>query len=428
MLYRSYIEAGTSSTQLHHIKQSNEEDLIMKYIVVIFVLFVLVATPARSDFKEGMSAYERKDLSEAYREFQESADRGDDDAQYMMGILYAEGSGVPQNYVEAYKWFNLSAAQDNRKAKAYREKIGNKMTTEQIALAQKLSSTWEPTASAKEEKAALKYKEEEVQDIVDRLREVLIDAERKRASESWVIDKLWELVRQYDWPWRQKLLQDRFSDGDYTNNPNWTVASGKFSVESGIGLHSIFSAAKPKTEQEPRERKRGDIGRAILEAIIEQQSTTTQSDEEKEVDADYAEIYITRNIANAFALRFTVKSDSKEGRFEFGPYQGEDRDAGYRLAYTPGSENGFELLRFSPSRSAIVEIYGEVITLEDGQAHIVEMTRDSKGEMAVSVDGRELFRVTDRGITDEFDGFTIVNRGGDYSLGEITIFGIEQSD
>jgi len=374
-----------------------------------------------------MSAYERKEYTEAYRKFQVLADRGDDDAQYMMGILYAEGNGVPQNYVEAYKWFNLSAAHDNRKAKAYREKIGRKMATEQIALAQKLSSTWEPTSSAKEEKVALKYKKEDAQDIVDGLREVLIDAERKRASDSWVLDKLWELVRQYDWPWRQKLLQDRFSDGDYTNNPSWTVASGKFSVELGMGLHSIFSAAKPKTEQEPRERKRGDIGRAILEAIIEQ-STSTQSDGEKEVEADYAEIYIARNITNAFALRFTVKSDSTEGRIEFGPYQGEDRDAGYRLAYTPGSENGFELLRLSASRSSVVEMYGETINLEDGQAHIVEMTRDSKGEMAVSADGRELFRVTDRGITDEFDGFTIVNRGGDYSFGEVTIFGIGESD
>jgi len=68
--------------------------------------------------------------------------------------------------------------------------MGNKMTIEQIALTQKLSSTWEPTLSAKEEKVALKYKEEGVQDIIDCLREVLIDSERKQASDSWVLDKL----------------------------------------------------------------------------------------------------------------------------------------------------------------------------------------------------------------------------------------------
>jgi TPR repeat protein len=31
-------------------------------------------------------------------------------AQYNLGIIYAEGKGVPQDYVQAHKWFNLAAA------------------------------------------------------------------------------------------------------------------------------------------------------------------------------------------------------------------------------------------------------------------------------------------------------------------------------
>ena len=50
-------------------------------------------------------------------------------------------------------------------------------------------------------------------------------------------------------------------------------------------------------------------------------------------------------------------------------------------------------------------------------------TRDEDGEMAVSVDGNELFQVIDRGFTDAFNGFTIVNRGGDYAVRNVTLSG-----
>ena len=43
--------------------------------------------------------------------------------------------------------------------------------------------------------------------------------------------------------------------------------------------------------------------------------------------------------------------------------------------------------------------------------------------MTVSVDEKEVMRVTDRGIGDPFDGFAMVNRGGDYVLRRIAIRG-----
>ena len=39
------------------------------------------------------------------------AEKGDAAAQGMLGIMYAEGKGVPQNDVEAAKWTRLSADQ-----------------------------------------------------------------------------------------------------------------------------------------------------------------------------------------------------------------------------------------------------------------------------------------------------------------------------
>jgi TPR repeat protein len=40
-----------------------------------------------------------------------AADQGDANGQYILGIMYADGKGVPQNYAEAMKWYRLAADQ-----------------------------------------------------------------------------------------------------------------------------------------------------------------------------------------------------------------------------------------------------------------------------------------------------------------------------
>ena len=40
-----------------------------------------------------------------------AADQGDAHAQYKVGLMYHNGHGVPQNYVEAAKWYRLAADQ-----------------------------------------------------------------------------------------------------------------------------------------------------------------------------------------------------------------------------------------------------------------------------------------------------------------------------
>src|SRR5712692_8709765 len=44
------------------------------------------------------------------------AAQGDAEAQFSLGIMYANGQGVPQDYAEALKWFRLAAAQGIAKA------------------------------------------------------------------------------------------------------------------------------------------------------------------------------------------------------------------------------------------------------------------------------------------------------------------------
>ena len=85
-----------------------------------------------------------EDDAEAVKWYRKSAESGYAKAQVSLGYMYSIGYGVPQSNVEAYKWYNLAAAQGNARARSYKEEVSAKMTREQIAEAQRLSSEWKP--------------------------------------------------------------------------------------------------------------------------------------------------------------------------------------------------------------------------------------------------------------------------------------------
>ena len=63
------------------------------------------------DFQKGFAAYKAKDDKEAARLFGLAAAQGDEKAQYNLGVMYHEGTGVTQNYKEAVRLYGLAAAQ-----------------------------------------------------------------------------------------------------------------------------------------------------------------------------------------------------------------------------------------------------------------------------------------------------------------------------
>jgi len=87
--------------------------------------------------------------AEAMKWYREAADQGLRDAQFNLGLLYAKGQGVPRDGVQAYMWFELSAAQDDQSAVSNRDAAARRMTPKQIAEAQKLAREWRPTSSSR---------------------------------------------------------------------------------------------------------------------------------------------------------------------------------------------------------------------------------------------------------------------------------------
>ena len=72
---------------------------------------------ASADFQKGLDAYNAGDYATALREWRPLANRGNARAQNNLGHMYYNGEGVPQDDVEAVKWFRLAADQGNNSAK-----------------------------------------------------------------------------------------------------------------------------------------------------------------------------------------------------------------------------------------------------------------------------------------------------------------------
>jgi hypothetical protein len=103
---------------------------------ILLLILPLAAPVATADFSSALSAYERGEYQSARQEFLTLAQQGDAGAQYMLGRLYEQGLGAPQDYVEAHAWYNLAAAQGRTEARQARDQLEARMTPTLVAQAQ----------------------------------------------------------------------------------------------------------------------------------------------------------------------------------------------------------------------------------------------------------------------------------------------------
>jgi TPR repeat protein len=110
----------------------------------IVALVIALATPvAAQDIEAGYEAYRRGEFAAALHEFRPLAEQGDARAQAMLGIMYFEGWGVPEDDAEAVKWYSRAAEQGHILAELklgvmYRQGVG---VSQDFAKAAKLFRT-----------------------------------------------------------------------------------------------------------------------------------------------------------------------------------------------------------------------------------------------------------------------------------------------
>ena len=83
---------------------------------------------------------------EAAKWYYRAANRGDGQAQLELGLMYNRGQGVPQDLVLSHMWLNLAASHavgGNRDyAARLRDALASKMTVRQVMAAQHLAESW----------------------------------------------------------------------------------------------------------------------------------------------------------------------------------------------------------------------------------------------------------------------------------------------
>lgn len=321
-----------------------------------------------------------------------------------------------------------------------------------LSSAPALSQTWSnpdaPSNSTQSNKATTEQDPSnagELAPFLEELNALLDRGEKERLADPWYLRELRELVAKYANPWNTLLFRDDFSSRSRVPKKPWRVTQGEFLIDWRYGMRSVVEPAPSQSNQRIQSSDPKDLARILLGTILSgsanQSSGTPQNQAPK--GPAFAAIQAETRLTNAFAIDLEISAqdlrDASSGRgangFEFGPYQGKNAAAGYRLSYTAPNSNGasneekqgsLKLLRISQRRGVgVIEFGSKPVNFEDGEPHHVLWTRDLQGRTVVLVDGVTIIDTVDRSFRDPFDGLVYINRGGDYSVRQVAIAGTE---
>ena len=90
--------------------------LVILVATLAVALLVIGCDADEAAFRGGAEAYRQGDFTSALSKWRPLATKGYAAAQFGLGSMYANGEGVPQDDVEAVKWFRYAAEQGNAEA------------------------------------------------------------------------------------------------------------------------------------------------------------------------------------------------------------------------------------------------------------------------------------------------------------------------
>ena len=119
----------------------------LTFLLALTFLFLFSGSVYGDDFQDyndGLDAAQRQDYKTAHRLWLSSAEQGNAKAQYYLGVKYGKGQGVPQDYVSAHMWLNLSGSNGHKGAVEKRSTVEKVMNKQQIEEAQRMARNWKP--------------------------------------------------------------------------------------------------------------------------------------------------------------------------------------------------------------------------------------------------------------------------------------------
>jgi len=85
----------------------------------LIIIYLLSAPVFAQSFQDGVEALQSGDYRAAFAIFKTGAEQGDAGAQYILGVMYNNGEGVPENDAEAVRWYRKAAKQGHAGAQYF---------------------------------------------------------------------------------------------------------------------------------------------------------------------------------------------------------------------------------------------------------------------------------------------------------------------
>lgn len=104
----------------------------------LLALSSVVALPAQASYLSGVLAYRDGRYEQALQAWSPLARAGDASAQFSIGVMYYEGTGVERDPVRAYVWFARAAANGEPLADEMLGGLAAELTPQQLARAQQM--------------------------------------------------------------------------------------------------------------------------------------------------------------------------------------------------------------------------------------------------------------------------------------------------
>jgi uncharacterized protein len=102
--------AGFYKKHYHSLKKDN----FVRFFFTLFLAAFLFPVVAYADqLQDALAAYRRHDWPTALKLLQPLAEQGNLDAQYKLGYMYRDGTGVKKDEATALKWLRKAAEQEN---------------------------------------------------------------------------------------------------------------------------------------------------------------------------------------------------------------------------------------------------------------------------------------------------------------------------